>query len=361
MSSLSLHGVTVVRGRRRLLDDLTITVDDGERLAVLGPSGSGKSVLLRTVAGVEELAAGQIVLGGDDVTHLPARDRDVAMVDQQASLLPHLDVAENLAFPLRLRGLPEDEIDKRVRAESNAFSLRHLLARYPGTLSRGERHEVALARSLLRRTSLLLVDEPFLPADPPRRAHMLRELSVIQSGYGTTLVLATNDQRIAMSLADRILVLDRGRVVQLGPPHELFDRPANVFIATHVGEPPMNLIEGVLRRSGRRTRIEAGAFSIPSWSLLLSSMPPQPVVVGIRPRDLLLDPPEHQFVVPAVVEQRTFLGDTMEVTLVVGEEARLSARWPRPAPELGEVVRLGLRPEGLHVFDGDGRAITHAV
>jgi multiple sugar transport system ATP-binding protein len=388
--SLELRGVRVERGDVPLLDGVDLVVGDAERVALLGPSGSGKTTLLRAVAGLEPVTAGTVRLHGRDVTHVRTRERNVAMVDQQASLQPHLDVAHNVGFPLRLRRTAREEIDRRVEAEASAFSFRDLLRRRPRSLSAGERHEVALARSLVRKVDLLLLDEPLARTDPPRRGALIRELVEVQQGYGVGLLCATNDQRVAMSLAHRCSVLHDGRIVQTATPAELFRAPATTFVAGFLGTPPMNLLPGRVERGARGVRVVAGPLRVRSFSPAVADLVGRPCVVGVRPTAWRRAPSDERAVtggrppggtdgsvpkdagversgpsaslptIEEVVRHSAFSGSEIEVHLGEGEDA-IVATIERPAPEVGELLRLTVDHAEIHLFDQHGHAVTHGV
>lgn len=362
MVAIELRGLTVTRDGLALLDDIDLSVAAGERIAVLGPSGSGKTTLLRGIAGVEEVSAGRVFFGDVDVTHTHPRDRNVAMIDQGASLQPHLDVQRNLGFALRLRRTPKPEIEERVAAEARTFSLRGLLRRRPGTLSGGERHEVALARTLVRRPSALLMDEPFRRIDPVRRGLLLRELIRVQAGYDVPLLLATNDQRTAQGIAQRILVLEGGRAVQVGTPAEVHDTPATIFAASFIGTPPMNLIDGRVTRVDGQIHVQAGPLSIPTWAVSLTNWVGAPVVLGIRPHDLALDLQPSGPGSRLRVVRCEFLGADIALHLAGEAGSNLLAVTPRPGPRAGARVGISLRPADIHLFDlVSGRAIAHGL
>jgi multiple sugar transport system ATP-binding protein len=365
---IELQSVTVTREGAMLLDRIELSVAEGERMAVLGPSGSGKSTLLRTIAGLEapdppgpdRPDGGRVLFDGRDVTGLPPRDRDVSMVSQQAGLQPHLDVRRNMGFPLTLRRMAPEEVDARVEAEASAFSLGKLLRRRPATLSTGERHEVALARSLVRRASVLLLDEPVADQDGPRRASLVRELITLQEGYGVTLLVATNDQRVAMGLAQRCAVLDGGRIVQVGRPQDLFARPATVFVAGFLGSPPMNLMTGRVERAASGARIVAGPLRVRSFAPVVSDLVGTTCTVGIRPSDLHVAEPGSDAVLEEPVRSCAFLGAELEIRLGTADQ-ELVATIARPGPGIGELVRLAVHPADIHLFGPDGVAITHGV
>jgi len=362
MTRIALSDVTVTRDGHRLLDGLDLEVASGERLVILGPSGCGKTTLLRAVAGLETVTAGRIEIGDRDVTSAAPRDRHVALVDQAASLQPHLDVERNLGFALRLRHTPKEEIDRRVDAETRAFSLRSLLPRRPRTLSAGERHEVAVARSLVRRASVLLMDEPLIRIDPVRRSDVIRELIKMQEGYDITLVAATNDQRVAMSLAHRIAVLDAGELVQIGTPAELYAAPATTFVAGFLGSPPMNLLDGVVTRIDGRAAVQAEPFTITTWAAEVSRRVGEPVVLGIRPEHLDLVATPRQDSDRLRVVRREFLGAQVMLHLRAPTGRKLLAMVDPPGPAQDATVWPEVRPADAHLFDPlSGRSLAQGI
>lgn len=362
MTSISLHGLTVDHGDHRVIDGLDLTVAAGERVALLGPSGCGKTTILRAIAGLDPVAGGRIRLGERDVTGLAPRERNIAMINQEASLQPHLTVERNLAFALRLRKVPQAQIDERVDAESRAFSLKDLLRRRPRTLSGGERHEVALARSLVRRSSVLLMDEPFSKIDPVRRGILLRELIQVQQGYGVTLLIATNDQRVALGLAERIAVIQQGRVVQIGSPNDVYNEPATTFAAGFIGTPPMNLIDGIVTRVDGQVHVQAGPLSMPTWNTGLTGHVGAPVTLGIRPQDVQVEPSPRGADLRLQVTRREFMGKEVTVHLATGAGFRLTAVVPHPGPDMDGRVGVTVRPGDIHLFDPvAGTLLTHGI
>jgi ABC-type sugar transport system ATPase subunit len=365
--AVHLRGIRVTRGAQVLLDDLDLDVAAGERLAILGASGSGKTTLLRVVAGLERPVAGQVLLDGRDVTELSPQAREVGMVTQDATLQPHLDVRGNLAFPLRIRRVARDEERARVDAEARAFDLRDVLGRRPRTLPEGRRHEVALAHSLVRRASVLLVDEPFGRLDPPRRLARQRELLLVQEGYGVTMLLATNDQRVALGAGHRVALLDAGRLLQVATPVELHDAPATATVAAFVGDPPMDLLPGSVRWQTGLAIVEAGPFRARSTSTALRGTAGRPLLVGIRPtswRPIAADSPAASTAVVRVrgrVERREFLGPTVLLTLLA-DGTTVRAVVSPPGPDVGTTVDLQCPGREVHVFDRTtGVALTHGV
>lgn len=368
MSRIQLTGVTVVKDGTEVLHPTDLEVPDGQRLAVLGPSGAGKTTLLRVVAGLDGAATGSVHLDGVDVTGLATRERQVSMVTQEAALLRHLDIEENVAFPLALRGVGEPERSARVAAEVRAFSLKRLLRRRPTQLSMGEQHDVAMARALVRRGGALLLDEPFANTDASRRADLLRELLRLQSGYGVTLVAATNDQEIALLLAERCVVLRAGRIVQDDAPLALLERPADTFVAGFLGSPPMNLLPGRIERAGSRLRLLAGPVRIEQVRPELAPLAGRPCTVGIRPHDLSRPPADtahHPELVHVeeVVTRTAFLGSDIEVVIAprATEDQELGAVIDRPLPAIGALLELVVHRSRIHVFDETGQAVVHGV
>jgi multiple sugar transport system ATP-binding protein len=336
------------------LAGVDLEVPDGTRMVLVGASGSGKTSLLRAVAGALPVTSGRILFDDRDVTHLPSRDRDVAMVHQTGTLQPHLDVRRNLGFRLRLRGTPRAEERERVAAEARAFELTDLLGRRPATLSTGERHEVALARTLVRRCAVLLLDEPFTRVDAHRVAALRRELLAVQEGYGVTTVLATNDAVTAHAFGQRVAVLHRGRVVQAGAPHTVSETPASTHVAELLVVPPVNLVPGAVERREAGDVLLAGPLRIP----LRRRLPARRVTVCLRPRDLQLTDGG----VPVPVRHRAVLGDEVELTVGRAGDPPLRVITGRDAPPVGTRVGLRVDPARVHVFDAtSGSALRHGV
>lgn len=364
MSSVELVAVTVTKGGNEVLHRTDLAVPDGQRLAVLGPSGAGKTTLLRAIAGLDLPATGTVLLGGVDVAQVATRDREVAMVAQESALLKHLDVEHNVAFPLMLRGIEEQERTRRVEAEVRSFSLKRLLRRRPTQLSAGEQHDVAMARALVRRGGVLLLDEPFANTDAVRRAGLLRELLRLQEGYGVTLIASTNDQEVALLVAERCVVLRDGAIVQDGPPLELLARPATTFVAGFLGSPPMNLIPGHVEEVAGRTRIVAGSLRIDQPRPEVAALAGRRCTIGVRPHDLQRARTGDAGVRAEEVVRRTaFLGSEVEVEIAPphAPEQALVAVLDRPVPPLGALLALTVPRSRVHVFDEDGQAVVHGV
>ena len=242
MATITLTGLQKSYGDTRVLTGVDLDVGDGEYVVLVGPSGCGKSTLLRCIAGLEVITAGTLAIGDRVVNDVAPRDRNVAMVFQSYALYPHMTVRENMAFALRIREVPTKERNRAVEAAADLLGLRELLERTPGQLSGGQRQRVAMGRAIVRRPEVFLFDEPLSNLDPALRGHMRVELKRLHRKLGATIVHVTHDQVEALTLADRIVVLDRGVVQQVGTPRELFERPANTFVARFIGAPAMNLL-----------------------------------------------------------------------------------------------------------------------
>ncbi len=243
MGCVEIRGVSKVFGETRAVDSVDLATNEGEFLVLLGPSGCGKTTLLRMIAGIEEPTAGDIIIDGRVVTNLPPRLRDIAMVFQSYALYPHMTVYKNIAFPLRARGVEREAVRKKVEWAAAMFQIGRLLDRKPRELSGGERQRVALARAVVREPSVFLLDEPLSNLDALLRTSAREELRQLQRQMGVTTIYVTHDQVEAMGLGDRIVVMNKGRVRQIGTPLEIYQWPADTFVATFVGSPPMNLLE----------------------------------------------------------------------------------------------------------------------
>jgi multiple sugar transport system ATP-binding protein len=343
VSRVSLEGVRKVYGNGHVaVEEATCVAQNGELLVLVGPSGCGKSTLLRLVAGLETVTSGTVSIGDRVVNDVAPKDRDIAMVFQSYALYPHLSVRDNLSFGLRMRKALPAEIDRRVRAAAEKLGLTSVLGRKPKELSGGQRQRVALGRALVREPRVFLLDEPLSNLDPQLRTQVRRDIADLHRELGSTMLYVTHDQVEAMTLGDRIVVLDRGRIQQIGTPLELYDRPANLFVAGFLGSPAMNLIPGTVD----------GTHFVPDgadgWSIPLPNPPSAGrTVLGVRPEGLHLDPNGTTFTVRAV----ELLGSDAYVHATRGS-LELNARLaPKPLPRPGDPIPLALDPTSLHFFD----------
>jgi len=379
VSGLTVEGLVKRFGSTVAVDGVSLAVADGEVVALLGPSGCGKSTLLRLIAGLEAPDAGRVLVDGHDVTALAPAERDVAMVFQSYALYPHMTVEGNVAVPLRLRKVGGDEVRRRVAETAELLGIGHLLQRRPRQLSGGQRQRVALARAIVRQPRLFLLDEPLSNLDALLRERTRRELKLLFARLGTTVVYVTHDQAEAMTLAQRVAVLRDGRIEQVGPPQEIYRRPASRFVAGFVGSPGMNLLEA--RAAEGRLWLSAGGQPVAGLPAP-RGLEDGGVTVGLRPEDLRLAragggahdgrgvegregeaaPPVH--VAARVVVAESY-GSHSVVTVALDGDGTPGPRlqvvtepgdWRR-----GEAVSLAVPVERLHLFDaGDGRRLEIA-
>ena len=276
----------------RAVEDLDLDVSDGEFMVLVGPSGCGKTTALRMLAGLEEITEGLIQIGDRVVNHVPSKDRDIAMVFQSYALYPHLTVYENIAFGLRLRKLPKAEIDRRVRDAARLLGLDELLERKPRALSGGQRQRVAMGRAIVREPAAYLMDEPLSNLDAKLRVQMRAEIARLQDDLGVTTIYVTHDQVEAMTMGDRVAVMRKGKLQQVAPPQELYDRPVNLFVGGFIGSPAMNMVEARLERSDGELLAVVGDQRLGLGQETLAARPGlkeydgRNVVLGIRPEDL---------------------------------------------------------------------------
>ncbi|MDF4004894.1 sn-glycerol-3-phosphate ABC transporter ATP-binding protein UgpC [Luteibacter sp. PPL552] len=336
------------------LKEASFEIADGELLVLVGPSGCGKTTLLRMIAGLESITGGTMTIGGRVVNDVAPKDRDIAMVFQNYALYPHMTVRENLGFGLRLRGVAKDEIARRVADAAAMLGLEERLDHRPAALSGGQRQRVALGRAMVRDPAVFLLDEPLSNLDAKLRLSTRVEIARIHRRVGATMVYVTHDQIEAMTLGQRIVVLNGGEIQQLDTPMKLYEKPANLFVAGFLGSPAMNLFHGTLRREdGLRLVMKDGAIDLGTDSAALAAYVDSPIIVGLRPEDLLTVA-DH-----AGLDER--LRAHVEVVEPVGNEIFLNMRYagdelvsrvpPQSAVAAGSDVGLGFRPGRLHFFD----------
>ena len=285
IAGLQLQGVGKCFGDVRVVQELDLTVQQGEFVVLLGESGCGKSTTLRMIAGLEEVSEGQIFINGKDVTLAPPKARDIAMVFQNYALYPHMDVAQNMSFALELAGTSKTDIARRVGDAARILNITHLLQRKPKELSGGQRQRVAIGRSIVREPAIFLFDEPLSNLDAKLRGHMRTELALLHERLGKTTVYVTHDQVEAMTLASRIVIFDKGRIQQVGTPSEVFNQPANLFVAAFIGMPSMNLLEGKVQDQAGTAVLNGAGFVLPAPR---TEKLPTDMVAGIRPQSLRL-------------------------------------------------------------------------
>jgi multiple sugar transport system ATP-binding protein len=320
---------------------VNLLIRPGEFVALVGPSGCGKSTLLRVIAGLEEASEGDLLVGGRRINDLRPQHRNIAMVFQSYALFPHMTVRENIAYGPRIRGEAKDGIDGAVRKAATTIDLAHLLDRRPAQLSGGQRQRVAMGRAIVREPDLFLFDEPLSNLDAQLRVHMRAEIKSLQRRMGRTTIYVTHDQTEAMTMADRVVVLRSGRIEQEGSPLELYDRPANIFVAGFIGSPAMTMLPA---------RVEAGRLKLEDGTQVATAPAGLPAVItlGIRPEAFRPDPAGPLQLTVELVE--TTGAETHLIGRIAGLPARVLLR-DRVQPAAGEVVRLATNPADLHLFD----------
>ncbi|HSM32818.1 MAG TPA: ABC transporter ATP-binding protein [Anaerolineae bacterium] len=334
MSQIRLERIHKAFREVRAVDDVSLTVQQGEFMVLLGPSGCGKTTLLRSIAGLEDIDAGAVIIGERDVTNLPPRNRKIAMVFQSYAVFPHMSVYENIAFGLRMQKLPKGDVDRRVRSAADLLHIGGLLERYPSQVSGGQRQRIAVARAIAMEPEVLLMDEPLSNLDALLRLEMRAELKRLLSEIGSTTVYVTHDQVEAMSMGDRIAVMRAGKILQLGAPLDIYQRPVDRFVGGFIGNPPMNFLTAVVDRTDGRlvTAIEgAGSITVdPTHADRLGAYLGKPVTLGIRAENI-------QVVDDAPVDDR--LNATVLVVEPLGSHDLLTVR-------LGsEQLKVSTRPD----------------
>jgi multiple sugar transport system ATP-binding protein len=343
MAQVTIRELVKSYGTVRVMHGVSFDVADGEFMALVGPSGCGKSTLLRMVAGLEEVTGGVIEIGGRVVNNVAPKERDIAMVFQNYALYPHMSVAKNMGFSLRLHGAPKSEVAARVARAAEVLGLSDYLDRMPGQLSGGQRQRVAMGRAIVRQPSVFLFDEPLSNLDAALRVQMRAEIRGLHERLKSTSIFVTHDQIEAMTMADRIAVLRDGRLEQIGAPLDLYDRPANAFVAGFIGSPAMNILPGAVANGLVRLSEEC--------CVMAPGGAQGPVQWGIRPEHLELVPADTPNAITARVTGLESTGNADFVTGRVGD-LRLDALFTnRPGIKRGDTITLLARPELTHLFD----------
>jgi multiple sugar transport system ATP-binding protein len=362
MAEVSLEHLGKSFGPVKAIEDLSLLVPDGEFLVLLGPSGCGKTTTLEIVAGLQKQSSGHVYVGGRMMDSIAPKDRDVAMVFQSYALYPHMTVFDNMAFPLRLRRRPKGEIARAVRETAALLGLSDLLTRKPKELSGGQMQRAALGRAIVRQPKAFLMDEPLSNLDAKLRVQTRGELKRLQRELGTTTLYVTHDQVEAMTLGDRVAVLNAARLQQLGTPEEIFARPANIFVAGFIGSPPMNFLSCTYREEGGCSLLDVGEFSLELPTQLAQRLKQKPVpdrlILGLRPKHILVHRQPIAGAVAGRVQMLQPLGTEALVTIQVGEKvftAEAFSGWLVDhgfrALEDGKVW-VTFEREKLYLFDG---------
>lgn len=375
MGNVNLNAITKRYGDVTAVDDMNLGIEDGEFVTLVGPSGCGKSTTLETISGLTLPSDGTITIAGHDVTNLPPKDRGIAMVFQNIALFPHMNVYDNISFGLRLRDFETEEIDKRVNRAVDIVQLEGMLERMPDELSGGQRQRVAIARAIVREPEVFLMDEPLANLDAKLRVHMRTELQRLHKELDTTIIYVTHDQAEAMTMSDRIAVINGGELQQIDPPLVCYNEPANLFVAGFIGSPSMNVIDGEVSNG----QFHSDGFDLSIDSATLGSGPTQSLTVGIRPEDIYFAEQAEGVTQPsAEIQARTDvlepMGDEIFVYLVLNEDdSEMTMSQDRsdqllmsvaPDTDIGtdESVRVVLDRSRIHLFDtASGDAIQHGL
>jgi multiple sugar transport system ATP-binding protein len=356
MSQLTLSNLTKAFGAAEVIKGVTLDVEEGEFVVFVGPSGCGKSTLLRMIAGLEDVSSGEIMIGGSPVKDLPPVKRGIAMVFQSYALYPHMTVFENIAFPLRVEGLPEADIRRRVEEAASVLQLTQRLQQKPGTLSGGQRQRVAIGRAIVRQPKIFLFDEPLSNLDAALRSEMRIELMRLHKSLGTTMIYVTHDQVEAMTMADKIVVLNAGRIEQVGSPLELYERPRNQFVAGFIGSPKMNLLPG---RCLSATEVDLGPLGRIAIPAHQGAGPGSEVTVGIRPEHLSLGPGAISLKVrPTLIER---LGiHTISYSPLADGQNFIALFDGKPDIADGVEMNVSVPTDQLYLFDTRGNSLPLA-
>jgi multiple sugar transport system ATP-binding protein len=353
MASVAIRDVCKAFGAMQVIHGVDIAIDDGQFVVLVGPSGCGKSTLLRMIAGLENITAGEIRIGERVVNNVPPKERDIAMVFQNYALYPHMTVADNMSFSMRLRGASKAEIDERVKRAAEILGLGALLGRFPRQLSGGQRQRVAMGRAIVRDPQVFLFDEPLSNLDAKLRVQMRTEIKELHQRLKTTTVYVTHDQIEAMTMADKIVVMHDGLVEQIGAPLDLYDRPDNLFVAGFIGSPAMNFLTGTVRVNGAAELEGADGLRLPlaapaAWN-------GRAVTCGIRPEHFALADDgaaaEIQVIEPT--------GSEVQVVATLGGEEVIAVFRERHRFKPGDKIRLKPDPHLVHLFDAEtGKRLT---
>lgn len=351
MSEIRIENLVKSFGDLQVIHDVSLTIKEKEFCVFVGPSGCGKSTLLRLIAGLEEVTSGKILIGGKDVTHMEPYDRHLSMVFQSYALYPHMSVRDNIAFALRTEKLPEAQITEKVKEAARILRLEEYLDRKPAALSGGQRQRVAIGRAIVREPAAFLFDEPLSNLDAALRSDTRVEIAALHRSLGATSIYVTHDQTEAMTLADKIVVLRDGQIMQTGSPTELYERPANVFVAQFLGSPKMNVLEA---------HLSVNAIEVAGQKDVAVQYGGEPfnVHLGVRPEVISLVTPESGKL-KGIVTLNEFHGGTRTVVADIGSGVLVTAQVPASqSPNVGENVGLDFELSNLHLFQTDGSRLN---
>ena len=357
MASVTYDHISKEYGEVVAVNDLNLAIDDKEFIVLVGPSGCGKTTALRMLAGLEEITKGVVKIGDRIVNDVPPKDRDIAMVFQSYALYPHMTVFDNMAFGLKLRKTPKQEIKKRVQEAAEILGIQEMLSRKPRQLSGGQRQRVALGRAIVREPKVFLFDEPLSNLDAKLRIAMRSEITKLHQRLQTTFIYVTHDQIEAMTMASRIAVINKGILQQMDTPQTLYDRPDNMFVAGFMGSPAMNFFKGKIRKEDGRLLVEGGAFKVPmvDEKQAYQNFIDKAVILGIRPEDVynpaFVPPGIHSAPVEAKVDVTELMGNEINLYLLAGQDSIVARVDPRTDFRMGDKVQVAFNMDKAHLFD----------
>ena len=360
MSSVTFDHVTKRFGDVAAVNDLNIQIQDKEFLVLVGPSGCGKSTALRCLAGLEDVSDGHILIGDQVVNDVAPKDRDIAMVFQSYALYPHMSVFDNMAFGLKLRKVPKDEIKRRVNEAAQMLGIEELLERKPRQLSGGQRQRVAVGRAIVREPTVFLFDEPLSNLDAKLRVETRANISKLHLQLQTTFIYVTHDQMEAMTMASRIAVINKGLLQQIDTPQTLYDNPTNLFVAGFIGSPSMNFFNAKVLKEGEKYLIDADSFKVETpvdWGSVLAPYTGKEIIFGLRPEDIYnpayVASGINAQTVPARVDVTELMGNEIFVYFNSGVHNFIARVDPRSKFHIGEDVQVVLNMDNMHIFDKD--------
>ena len=360
MAQLSLQNINKVYPNGfHAVHDFNLEIKDGEFICLVGSSGCGKSTTLRMIAGLEDITAGKFLIDGKLANQMSSRERGVAMVFQSYALYPHLTVAENLGFGLTLEGIDADIIEEKVNATAKILGLTDYLERFPRNLSGGQCQRVAVGRALIRKVSIFLMDEPLSNLDAKQRVTMRSEIKQIHRSVGATTIYVTHDQTEAMTMSDRIVVMNAGRVQQVGTPYELYFHPKNLFVAGFIGEPPMNFIRGTVENG----RMKAGELVLDLKPIVkdIAAIEGKKVVFAFRPEAIEVEPKgRNNYFITSKVDLTELLGDTTNVYANIGDVNVILKVNPHKTPAMGSEFRFAVPFSAAYVFDQETEQVVES-
>jgi multiple sugar transport system ATP-binding protein len=358
MASVTYDHVTKKFGDFTALNDLNIDIEDKEFLVLVGPSGCGKTTALRCLAGLEEVTAGRVLIANQVVNDVAPKDRDIAMVFQSYALYPHMTVFDNMAFGLKLRKVPKDQIRRSVETAAQILGIEHLLKRKPRELSGGQRQRVAVGRAIVREPKVFLFDEPLSNLDAKLRVQTRAELSKLHQRLQTTFIYVTHDQVEAMTMATRIAVMNKGILQQLDTPQRLYDLPSNLFVAGFIGSPAMNFFPAKIRKDGDSLLVDSGDFAVKIPDELVKPymrFAGREIIFGIRPENIhnpaFIPPGIHAAPIEAKVDVTELMGNEIFLYLMSGKTSFVARVDPRSRYQMGDQVQIVFDMDNIHVFD----------